>query len=327
MTFVQISGVVGLLAAALGAGLCLGSEPLSPGDLVAALGGDDVFARLLRDWRLPRVLAAGLIGALLGVSGTMFQGVFRNPLAEPFLLGSAPGAALGATVAILLPLPLPPLVALPAFAFCGAFGATLLVLGLARALGVREIAGLLLAGVAVSAFLAAARSFLMLSLSDETIGLQVVLSWTMGGVQTPFWSELAGFAALAAVGLALAFSCAHGLDLLGLGEDAAVNMGLNLRRFTLGVLTLASALVALAVTWGGTIGFIGLIVPYLARLWGGARHSIGMPLAALIGAATMMLLDGVARAALPPAEIPVGLLTALLGAPFFLVILAKWSRR
>jgi iron complex transport system permease protein len=327
MTFVRILCAAGLLGAALGAGLCLGSEPLSPGDLVAALGGDDVFARLLRDWRLPRVLAAGLIGALLGVSGTMFQGVFRNPLAEPFLLGSAPGAALGATVAILLPLPLPPLVALPAFAFCGAFGATLLVLGLARALGVREIAGLLLAGVAVSAFLAATRSFLMLSLSDETIGLQVVLSWTMGGVQTPFWSELAGFAALAAVGLALAFGCAHGLDLLGLGEDAAVNMGLDLRRFTLGVLTLASALVALAVTWGGTIGFIGLIVPYLARLWGGARHSISMPLAAMIGAATMMLLDGVARAALPPAEIPVGLLTALLGAPFFLVILAKWSRR
>lgn len=316
-----------LLAAALVAGLCLGAETLGPADLVAALWGDDTFARLLRDWRLPRVLAAGLIGALLAVSGAMFQGVFRNPLAEPFLLGSAPGAALGATVAILLPLPVPPLLALPAFAFVGAFGATVLVLALARALGVREIAGLLLAGVAVSAFLAAARSFLMLALSDEAVGLQVVLSWTMGGVQTPFRAELAGFAVLTAAGLALAAACAYGLDLLGLGEDAAANAGLDVPRFTLAVLTLASALVALAVTWGGTIGFVGLIVPHLARLWGGARHRAAMPLGALIGAAAMMVLDGVARAALPPAEIPVGLMTALLGAPFFLVILAKWGRR
>lgn len=327
MTLLRVLAALALLVAALAVGLCLGAEPLSLGDLAAAWRGDDVFARLLRDWRLPRVLTAGVIGALLAVSGAMFQGVFRNPLAEPFLLGSAPGAALGATVAILLPLPLPPLLVLPAFAFCGAFGATLLVLALARALGVREIAGLLLAGVAVSAFLAAARSFLMLSLSDETIGLQVVLSWTMGGVQTPFWSELAGFAALAVAGLALALGCARGLDILGLGEEAAVNMGLNLPRFTLAVLTLASALVALAVTWGGTIGFVGLIVPHLARLWGGAHHAVAMPLGALIGAAAMMVLDGVARAALPPAEIPVGLLTALLGAPFFLVILAKWGQR
>lgn len=326
MTSMRISAAFVVLGIALAVGLCLGAELLAPGDLLAAWRGDDAFARLVRDWRLPRVLTAGLIGALLAVSGAMFQGVFRNPLAEPFLLGSAPGAALGATVAILLPLPLPPLLALPAFAFCGAFGATLLVLALARALGVREIAGLLLAGVAVSAFLAAARSFLMLSLSDETIGLQVVLSWTMGGVQTPFWSELAGFAALAAGGLALAFGCAGGLDVLGLGEDAATNMGLDVPRFTVTVLTLASALVALAVTWGGTIGFVGLIVPHLARLWGGARHAAAMPLAALVGAAAMMLLDGVARTALPPAEIPVGLLTALLGAPFFLAILAKWGR-
>lgn len=325
---IRIPIAAAILALAALVSLCLGAEVVSPATLFAALRDPaQPFAQLLLDWRLPRVLAAGLIGALLGVSGVLFQGVFRNPLAEPFLLGSAPGAALGATVAILAPPLLPPLVALPVLAFCGAFGATVTVLGVTRVLGVREVAGLLLAGVAVSAFLGAARSFLMLSLSDESVSLQVVLSWAMGGVQTPFWGELGWVAAMAVVAFGISLGFAPGLDMLGLGEDVAANAGVNVPRFTLTILLLASFLVALAVTWGGTIGFVGLIVPHVARLWGGVRHRVAIPYAALIGAAALMVLDGGARALLPPAEIPLGLLTALLGAPFFLIILARWRER
>jgi iron complex transport system permease protein len=185
---------------------------------------------------------------------------------------------------------------------------------------------LLLAGVAVSAFLSATRSFLMLALSDESVSLQVVLSWTLGGVQTPFWDELLVLALVSLGGGIAAFGCARGLDVLGLGEDVAANMGMNVPKFSILVLLLASALVALAVMWGGTIGFVGLIVPHLARMWGGAMHRWTLPFSAVLGAALLMVLDGLARSVLQPADIPLGLLTAMLGAPFFIVVLARWRR-
>src|SRR5262249_11732344 len=142
-------------------------------------------SRLLVDWRIPRVLAAGLVGALLGLGGAIYQGVFRNPLAEPYLLGSAGGAALGAAVGVPVPMIAAQSIALPLLAFAGAWGATVLVVGVSRVAGAVDAAGLLLAGVAIAAILGALRSFLMLALSDETISLQVVLSWVLGGVQTP----------------------------------------------------------------------------------------------------------------------------------------------
>jgi iron complex transport system permease protein len=324
---IQVFFALALLSGTLLFSLCLGAESVSPLTLMAALWGDDTpFSLLLWDWRLPRAITAGMVGALLGLSGCLFQGVFRNPLAEPFLLGSAPGAALGATLAILMPMSLPTLYTLPFFAFIGALGATLLVIAITRSLGLYEIAGLLLAGVAVSAFLSATRSFLMLALSDESVSLQVVLSWTLGGVQTPFWDELLVLALVSLGGGIAAFGCARGLDVLGLGEDVAANMGMNVPKFSILVLLLASALVALAVMWGGTIGFVGLIVPHLARMWGGAMHRWTLPFSAVLGAALLMVLDGLARSVLQPADIPLGLLTAMLGAPFFIVVLARWRR-
>ena len=315
--------------------MMLGPELLSPGrvlDLLRPLPSDHPLDRLLADWRLPRVLTAFLVGGLLGTAGAIFQGIFRNPLADPSLIGTAPGAALGATLALLVPglaifQAITPLLLLPILSFLGAFGATLAVLLLARLAQVRDTAGLLLAGVAMAAFLGAMRSYLMLALADETISLQVVLSWTLGGIQTPFWYELGLVALVTLVLLWLARWLAHGLDILGLGDEVARNMGLPVERFVVVATLLASAIVALAVTWGGTIGFVGLIVPHLVRWTLGPRHGPLILISALVGGILLTLLDGLARSLLPPAEIPLGLLTALIGAPFFMLLLARRSRQ
>lgn len=310
------------------AGLLLGAETLSPAEALRLLAEPDhPLARLLAEWRLPRVLAAGCVGALLALGGAVFQGVFRNPLAEPYLLGSAGGAAVGATVALLVALPLPGHVALPLLAFAGAWGATWLVLAVARAADGTSVAALLLAGVAVAAALGALRSFLMLALSDETVSLQAVLSWALGGVQTPSWRELGVLAALTGAALALCRSLARGLDLLGLGEAVAESFGLPARRFAALAVLAASFVVAVSVVWGGLVGFVGLMAPHLARWAGGPLHRGLLPRAASVGAGLAMLCDGAARAALPPAEIPLGLVTALVGAPFFLLVLAREARR
>ncbi|WP_424813237.1 FecCD family ABC transporter permease [Roseococcus sp. YIM B11640] len=309
-------------------GLMLGSETLSPAELWAlAAHPASPMSHLIWQWRLPRVLAAGCVGALLALGGAVFQGVFRNPLAEPYLLGSAGGAAVGATVALLVALPLPSGVVLPLLAFLGAWGATWLVLALARLTGRPSIAALLLAGVAVAAVLGALRSFLMLALSDETVSLQAVLSWALGGVQTPSWPELGVLGAMTAAGLVLCLSLARGLDLLGLGEGVAEGFGLPVRRFVALAVLAAAFIVAVSTVWGGLVGFVGLMAPHVARWRHGPLHRAMMPRAAAVGAGLAMLCDGIARAALPPAEIPLGLVTALIGGPFFLLILAREVRR
>jgi iron complex transport system permease protein len=310
------------------AGIWLGAEIPSPADLIAAFGDtSDPFSVLLLHWRLPRVLAAFLVGACLAVSGVIFQGIFRNPLAEPYLLGSAPGAAAGAAIALLVALPVPQAVALPVLAFAGAWGATVLVLMLARLARVMDSAGLLLAGIAVAALLGAVRSFLLLALSDETVNLQVVLSWTLGGIQTPYWRELLLLAGLTLLGLWAALGLARGLDLLGLGDDVATNMGLDVGRFLRRAILVGAAVTAVAVSWGGLVGFVGLVVPHVVRWRCGPLHARLLPRAALAGGCLLMVLDGAARAVLPPAEVPLGLITAAIGAPFFLLLLAIEGRR
>lgn len=316
-----------LLALAVVVAACAGHDWATPGDLWRAIGGDrDLRSRLLVDWRLPRVLAAACVGALLGLGGAIFQGVFRNPLAEPYLLGSAGGAALGATVALLVPLMLPQAVLLPVLAFVGAWGATVLVLGIARVAGAVDAAGLLLAGVAVAAILGALRSFLMLALSDETVSLQIVLSWVLGGVQTPTWSTL-GLLALITLGcVGLALLLASRLDVLGLGETMARAFGLDVTRFIAVAVLAGSVVVAAAVAFGGLVAFVGLAAPHIARWSVGPLHRALLPASALVGAIVVTLADAIARAALPPAEIPLGLVTAVAGGPFFILLLSRRLR-
>ncbi|RVU18405.1 FecCD family ABC transporter permease [Methylobacterium oryzihabitans] len=321
------SRLVPLLVLALAFGIAAGHDWAGPARIVRALGGaDDLRSRLLLEWRLPRVLAAAVVGSLLGLGGAIFQGVFRNPLAEPYLLGSAGGAAIGATVALLVPLGLPSSLALGGFSFLGAWGATLMVLAVARGAGTRDAAGLLLAGVAVAAMLGAVRSFLMLALSDESVSLQVVLSWTLGGVQTPTWEGLAWLAGLSGLALGASLRLAHGLDLLGLGEDQAQAFGLDTARFVARAILVGAAIVALAVAYGGLVAFVGLTAPHVARWWVGPRHRGLLPVSAAIGALLVMVCDGLARSVLPPAEIPLGLVTAAAGGPFFLFLLRRRMR-
>lgn len=308
-------------------GAAAGHDWMSPADLVRALAGDtDLRSRLLIDWRLPRVLAAGFVGALLGLGGTVFQGVFRNPLAEPYLLGSAGGAALGATVALLVPLAAPQSFVLPVLAFAGAWGATMLVIGISRVAGTVDAAGMLLAGVAVAAVLGALRSFLMLALSDETVSLQIVMSWVLGGVQTPTWPILGLLAAISAACLALTLLLAGRLDVLGLGETMAISFGLNVNRFIAIAVLAGSVVVAAAVAFGGLVAFVGLAAPHIARWLVGPLHRPLLPASALVGAIVVTLADAIARSALPPAEIPLGLVTAIAGGPFFILLLARRLR-
>lgn len=304
-----------------------GHDWMSPADLVRALAGDtDLRSRLLIDWRLPRVLAAACVGALLGLGGTVFQGVFRNPLAEPYLLGSAGGAALGATIALLVPLAAPQSFVLPVLAFVGAWGATMLVIGISRVAGAVDAAGMLLAGVAVAAVLGALRSFLMLALSDETVSLQIVLSWVLGGVQTPTWPILGLLAAISITCLVLTLLLAGRLDVLGLGETMAIAFGLNVNRFIAFAVLAGSVVVAAAVAFGGLVAFVGLASPHIARWLVGPLHRPLLPASALVGAIVVTLADAIARSALPPAEIPLGLVTAVAGGPFFILLLARRLR-
>lgn len=316
-----------LLALCLLLGACAGHQWASPADVWRALLGDEALrSRLLLEWRLPRVFASALVGALLGLSGAVFQGVFRNPLAEPYLLGASGGAALGATVALLVPLGFPQALTLSSLAFFGAWGATMLVLAVARVAGALDAAGLLLAGVALAAVLGAVRSFLMLALSDETVSLQVVMSWVLGGIQTPTWPGLGVLVLITAACLVGTRAIARGLDLLGLGNQAAQGFGLDVARFTPRAVLVGSLVVAAAVAYGGLVAFVGLAAPHIARWMVGPLHRKVLPASALVGAIVVTVADAIARSALPPAEVPLGLITAVAGGPFFIVLLARRLR-
>ncbi|MFZ4287735.1 FecCD family ABC transporter permease [Variovorax sp. HJSM1_2] len=316
-----------VLVCALVLAACAGHQWASPVDIYRALLGDDSLrSRLLLQWRLPRVAAAALVGALLGLSGAVFQGVFRNPLAEPYLLGASGGAALGATVALLVPLGVPQVWLLPVLAFGGAWGSTMLVLAVSRVAAAFDAAGMLLAGVAIAAMLGALRSFLMLALSDETVSLQVVMSWVLGGIQTPAWPGLGLLALLCVASLLATAAIARGLDLLGLGSAAAQGFGLDVARFTPWAVVVGSLVVAAAVAYGGLVAFVGLAAPHIARWMVGPLHRVLLPASALTGAIVVTLADAIARAALPPAEIPLGLVTAVAGGPFFILLLARRLR-
>jgi iron complex transport system permease protein len=320
-------GLVLILGCAAVVAACAGHEWASPFDLARALAGDDSLrSRLLVEWRIPRVFAAALVGVLLGLGGAVFQGVFRNPLAEPYLLGSAGGAALGATVALLVPLGLPQSLLLPVLAFAGAWGATVLVIGVSRVAGAVDAAGMLLAGVAVAAVLGALRSFMMLALSDETVSLQIVLSWVLGGVQTPTWPMLGLLCVLSAACLGLTLLFTRGLDMIGLGEVMATAFGLDVNRFVALAVLAGSVVVAAAVAFGGLVAFVGLAAPHIARWLVGPMHRPLLPASALVGASIVTVADAIARSALPPSEIPLGLVTAVAGGPFFVLLLAHRLR-
>ncbi len=280
-------------------------------------------ALILREIRLPRVLLGFLVGAALALSGGVMQGLFRNPLASPYVLGIASGASAGAAAAIALGWVGP--FRLPLGAFLGGALAVLVVYQLARRGGRSTGYSLILAGVALGAMFAALTGFLIfLTAGDRR--LSEIVFWTMGGLGRARWDYIYFLAPLVVLGAAAVLAFARDLNALALGDDGAFHLGLRPERVRQLLLGLTTALTAGAVAFAGTIGFVGLITPHALRLLLGPDHRTLLPATALAGGTFLVWADAAARTAMSPAELPVGIITALLGAPFFLYLLRRYSR-
>jgi iron complex transport system permease protein len=323
---------IGAVVAAGLVGALVGPAGLPVGGVVRALvdrlplvdidsGLTTAQEQILFEVRLPRVTLAAVVGAMLASGGAAYQGVFRNPLADPYLLGVAAGAGLGATLAIvygpggqaLLP---------PAAFLGGAIAVTLTYLVGATAGRDRSNASIVLAGVAVSSFFTAWQTFVQQRHSET---LREVYTWILGRLTTASWDDIRlvlPYAVISGVGLVLHRRL---LDVLRVGEEEAGALGVSIPRLRLTIVVLATLGTAAAVAVSGLIGFVGIIVPHTVRLLAGASYRIVLPLALAGGAAFLVLADVLARTLASPAEIPIGVVTAFFGAPFFLVVL--WTRR
>jgi iron complex transport system permease protein len=280
---------------------------------------------ILWDIRLPRVVLGALVGSMLAVAGASYQGVFRNPLADPYLLGVAAGAGLGATIAVVyLPNGFGFQNALPPSAFLGASLAVVLAYAIGRSAG-RGSGGatLVLAGVTVASFFTAVQTFVQQEHSDT---LQEVYSWILGRLPSSGWNDveiLLPYVAVAVVGILLHRRL---LDVLSVGDEEAATLGVHVGQVRLVVVVCATVGTAAAVAVSGLIGFVGIIVPHAIRLVAGPSYRLLLPLSVLVGAGFLVLADVIARTALSPAELPIGVVTAFFGAPFFAVVL-RTSRR
>ena len=278
---------------------------------------------ILWNLRLPRAILAACVGAGLATAGAVFQGLFRNPLADPFVVGVSGGAALGAVSAIVLGLSIPVFGMAPvtACAFGGGLGAALLTYRLARVHGRVPIATLLLAGFAVGSLASALLSILLMT---HTRNFGDIMLWLMGSfAQTDSWARVAVMAPAAGAALALAIAHARDLNLFLLGEESAQHLGVDVERAKRVLMAAGAVATAAAVASAGIIGFVGLIVPNLARALAGPDHRRMLPLSALLGATLVAAADFAARSVLRGAELPVGAITAVAGAPFFLIVLRR----
>lgn len=325
-------GALAFLMAAVMAGLLVGPVALPPGKVLAEVasrlpflsfdsGLDARQAAIVWEIRLPRVLLGALVGAGLAVSGAAYQGVFRNPLADPYLLGVAAGAGLGATMVIVSG---GATAAIPVAAFLGGMAAAAAAYALGSlGGGPRSGATLILAGVAVAAFFTAAQTFLQQK-HAETV--RQVFAWILGRLSTSGWSEVAILTPYVAVGVTVILMHRRLLDVLSVGEEEAGTLGVDPTRVRMAVVAAATLTTAAAVAMSGLIGFVGIIVPHTVRLLVGVSYRAILPLSVVAGAAFLVLADLTARTVLSPAEIPIGVVTAFLGAPFFALVLRTSKR-
>jgi iron complex transport system permease protein len=312
------------------AGLAFGPISLPPGSVVRELlwfdsGLSATEQTVLWEIRFPRVVLGLLVGAMLAVSGAAYQGTFRNPLADPYLLGTAAGAGLGVTLVIVgqaegTSTP----IGTPVAAFLGALGAVALTYALGMAGTARaSSASLILAGVAVATFLTAAQTYVQQRNQDT---IRDVYNWVLGRLSTAGWREVVLILPYVAVSAAVLLVHRRALDVLAVGEDEATSLGLNARRTRLVVVMAATLGTAAAVAVSGLIAFVGIIVPHAVRLLAGGSYRVILPLSLLFGGAFLVVTDLVARTVAAPAEIPIGVVTAFLGAPFFVVVLRTSKR-
>ena len=317
--------------------LLVGPAGLSPGSVLAEVASHipliGVHSHLSATgnivvWqlRMPRIVLAGLVGSMLAVAGASYQGVFHNPLADPYLLGVAAGAGLGATIAVvgiphLATLGFDPL---PLAAFVGAIIAVGATFALGRSGGRgRNATSLVLGGVAVGAFFTAIQTFLQ---QQNTPVLQEIYTWILGGLSTAGWGQVTLILPYVALTTIVLVSCRRLLDVLSVGDDEAQSLGVRADRVRLVIIVAATLGTAAAVSVSGLIGFVGIIVPHTVRLVMGPSYQRIIPLSALYGAIFLILADLVARTVLSPGEVPLGVVTAFLGAPFFLVVLRQARR-
>ena len=325
-----------LLAAAVVAAIAIGSTGISWGAVVRVLaaralpdgwvdlrGVSDAEQAIVWLIRTPRVFVAALAGGALGVAGTQMQGLFRNPLAEPSVIGISQGAAVGAVVTFVTGLATASVFWLPLFAFAGALASLATVYTIATRAGRTPVATLLLAGIALGA-LSTAISSLLISLS--VVNWQVaneIVFWMMGGLDNRTWTHVWICLPPLALGALGARWYTRDLDLLLLGEETAASLGVDVERVRRTILLTAAMLTGAAVAVSGVIGFVGLIVPHMLRLLLGPSHRILLPAAMLGGALFLVLCDLLARTIHPPTEIRLGIITAAFGAPFFLYLLRR----
>jgi len=278
------------------------------------------YETIIFEVRLPRVILSAIVGAALATAGVIFQGLFKNPMADPYIIGVSSGAALGATLAIVLQTGtgLLGFYAVPLMAFLGAMVTTLIVYRLAKVGGRIPISSLLLAGLAVGSFLTAIISFIMASTGKD---IQAVIFWLMGGFSARNWSHVKMVLPFFLLGLPIALAFVRDLNIMLLGEEKAQHLGVEIEQVKKVLLVSASLMAAAAVSISGLIGFVGLMIPHIVRLILGPDHRLLLPCSALAGAIFLIVADTMARVLLAPTEIPVGIITAFFGAPFFIYLL------
>jgi iron complex transport system permease protein len=273
--------------------------------------------------RLPRVLAAAIVGVALTAAGVVLQGLLRNPMADPYVLGISAGASLGASLAIGFGFGttfLGFLYAVPLMAFFCALGTIFLVYNIAKRSGGTSMLSLLLIGIAASSFLSAIVSFIKLISVDALHG---IIYWIMGSLQFAGWNHIYLASPLILGGIIVIYFFAREMNVLSLGETQAQHLGVDAEKLKIRMLIFVSLITAAAVSISGIIGFIGLIIPHITRILVGPDHRILIPTSAFLGAIVLILCDTLARILMSPAEIPVGIITSLLGSPFFVYLLIK----
>ena len=272
--------------------------------------------------RLPRVILAGLVGAALSLAGATYQGLFRNPLADPYLIGVAQGAALGAVIGFVLPLHGQEIGfgITPLLAFAGAVLSVSVVYMLARVGKTLPTTTLILAGVALGALLGSVVSYLIITSGDAAQG---IIFWLMGSFSLSSWGEVRVVLPYVVAGTTITLLYGRSLNVMQLDEEQAHQLGINVEKVKLILLAAATLITAAAVSFVGTIGFVGIIIPHIVRLMWGPDHRLLLPMSVLTGAIFMVVTDLVSRTILAPAEVPVGIITAFCGVPFFLYLLRR----
>jgi iron complex transport system permease protein len=331
-----MAALIGLLVIVIGVACSIGTASIPFADVWKVLlsqipfvnldgGISGTVSTIVVDYRLPRILLAGLVGASLSTAGATYQGLFRNPLADPYLLGVAQGAGLGAVIGFMLPFSSTAVIGtIPLMALCGGSFVIVILYLLARVGKTLPMTTLILAGVAMGSFLFAITSFLLTQSGDKLHG---ILFWLMGSFTNSQWNEVYVLAPYLLVSIIPIYMYSRPLNLIQMDEDQAKQLGVNVEKVKIILLLTATLITAAAVSFAGCIGFVGIIIPHAVRLIWGPDYRFLLPLSTIVGAIFLILTDTLARTVSGTAEeIPVGVITALIGAPFFLYLLRQKKR-